>query len=85
MDRKTFFKGVREFKSFTHPKVSNLSVDEEFISFAYTDSSKVVNVSFDLHASPRETHVYIGEKLLTYQKKSINEIMNSILSGLYFT
>ena len=83
MDRKTFFSDVRNFKTFTHPNVSDLSVDLELISFVCNTSVKRVNVSIDLSMSPKKTTAYIDEKELTYEKKSFTEIINSILTGLF--
>jgi len=85
MDRKKFFQGVRNFSKFKHSRVSELSVDDELICFLFTPESpqaEGINVSIDLHNSPNETKVYLGEKEMTFEKKYIPEIVNTIIKKL---
>ena len=86
MDRKKFFQGVRDFKKFKHSRVSDLSVDEELVSFVYTPETPdrpPTNVVIYLQDSPAVTRVYFGETEVSYQKKYLPEIVNTILRRLY--
>jgi len=85
MDRKKFFQGVRDFKKFKHSRVSELSVDEELVSFVYTPEAPnrpPTNVVIYLQDSPAVTRVYFGETEVDYQKKYLPEIVNTILRDL---
>jgi len=81
MERKKFFQGVKDFKKFKHSRVTDLFVDEELVSFLFKplSSEENINVSIDLHDSPFETHVFMGEKEHTFRKKYLPEIVDSII------
>jgi len=89
MDRKKFFQGVRNFSKFKHSRISELSVDDELICFVFTPEttpgsppSDGINISIDLHDSPGETRVFVGEREVVYRKKYIPEIVNSLIKDL---
>ena len=84
MDRKKFFQGVRSFKDFRHSRVTNLSVDTELVTFVYSSSGIRIDVSIDLHESPKRTFVYYGDKEQTFENKYLLSIVNSILPRSFY-
>ena len=89
MDRKKFFRGVRDFRKFSHSCVSDLNVDDELICFVYTPKSESgqpsgapLNISIDMEDSPDVTRVFIGEKESKYKMKLLPEIVNDLLASL---
>jgi len=89
MDRKKFFQGVKNFSKFKHSRVSEVSADDELICFVFTPESapgsppaEGINISIDLHESPNETRVFVGEKEVVFTKKYIPEIVNTLIKDL---
>ena len=89
MDRKKFFRGVKDFRKFSHSCISELAVDDELICFVYTPKSESgapsgapLNITIDMQESPEETRVFIGEKEEKYMEKYLPEIVNDLLSSL---
>ena len=84
MDKKKFIQSVREFRrSFKHPRVSDLSVDEEYVCFAYNVEGSTIStsVSIDLSESPKLTRVYVGDKEMTFKERPLSSIVDAVLQG----
>ena len=84
MDKKKFFQSVRQFRtSFKHPRVSELSVDEEYVCFVYTAEGSTTStyVSLDLSGSPKVTHAYVGDKEMTFKEQPLSDVVDAVLQG----
>ena len=65
--------------------LSQLDVDDYFVSFVYTPSSSSasINVSLDINGGPKKTLVMVGEESYTYNNKYLSEIVNELLESLF--
>ena len=91
--RKKFYRDVRNFRKFKHSRVSELEVEDELITFKYTPEPPVgsppkepINVMLLLQDSPETTRVLMGSMPeVTYHKKTLADIMNTVLKTLAST
>ena len=88
--RQVFRNELKSFRNFQHPRVSELEVDDELISFKFTPETSAgsppregVDVALFLQNSPEETVVCIGSAPeIKYHRKSLQEVVESVLNTL---